>query len=92
MKNDLFLFKEWVSIHLAVGVRPSLKEFFRLRTAYSEPGRFYHTFQHIAECIRFVNRHYGNGEDAVLVKFALFYHDVVYYVMRKDNEEMSAQQ
>jgi predicted metal-dependent HD superfamily phosphohydrolase len=91
MKNDLFLFWEWYKAHRHVGAWPSLSEFKKLKKAYSEPGRFYHTFQHIAECIRFVNRNYGSGSDAVLVKFALFYHDIFYDVNRKDNEELSAQ-
>lgn len=92
MKNDLFLLMEWTKIHLCMGAWPSIKEFKRLRSAYKGPGRHYHTFKHIADCIRFVNRHYGSGFDASLVKFALFFHDVVYDVKRKDNEELSALQ
>jgi len=84
-----FLFGEWCKIHYQAGILPSIKEFRRICRAYSAEGRFYHTLQHIAECIRFVNIHYGSSGDTFLVKFALFYHDIVYDVKRKDNEELS---
>ena len=84
-----FLFKEWIKIHIQAKVVPSLSEFRRIMRAYDGPGRFYHTSQHIAECLRFVNRHYGVNSDLFLVKFALFYHDYEYDVLSHTNEAAS---
>ena len=84
-----FLLKEWIKIHIQAGVTPSLSEFRRLIQAYDAEGRFYHTSQHISECLHFVNRHYGFNSDLFLVKFALFYHDYEYDVKSNCNEEES---
>lgn len=87
LKMDLFLAREWFRAHKALGISCDWTEFLRLRREYSSDGRFYHTWQHIYECVRFVERHYGFQSFVVL---ALFYHDVVYAIDRKDNEEESA--
>jgi predicted metal-dependent HD superfamily phosphohydrolase len=87
LKFDMVLAPAWFFAHKELGLWPDWKEYFRLRKAYSSPGRFYHTWQHIYECVKFVHIHYGWQ---ALVVLALFYHDSVYDVDRKDNEEMSA--
>lgn len=89
LKQDIFLAKEWFAAHRAFGLWPDWCEFKRLRTAYQSEGRHYHTWQHIYECLKFVRLHYGNHP---LVIFALFYHDVVYDIRRKDNEFQSAEE
>ena len=59
-----------------------------LETAYGQRGRHYHDLAHLqfmfelAEPVQFT--------DPDMVHFAIFYHDVVYNVKRKDNEERSA--
>ena len=61
-----------------------------ISTAYSKRNRHYHTLQHLENlliCLTDVRPQIRNWK-AVL--FALFYHDIVYYVLKKDNEEKSA--
>lgn len=87
LKWDLFLVKEWFLAHRALGLWPSWKEFRRLRNIYNDDSRYYHTWQHIYETCLFVRRHYGYQP---YVTLALFYHDVVYNVESKSNEDDSA--
>lgn len=87
VKQDFYLAYAWYEAHKDLGFSVSWSEFFRLRRAYKEPQRFYHTWQHIYECVSFVNLHYGNQPGVVL---ALFYHDAVYDPASKTNEQDSA--
>lgn len=88
LKQDIFLAKEWFLAHREFGLWPDWYEFKRLKTIYQSEGRYYHKWQHIYECLRFARLHYGYHP---LVIFALFYHDVVYNIKRKDNEFQSAE-
>jgi predicted metal-dependent HD superfamily phosphohydrolase len=87
LKHDIFLAKEWFLAHRALGLWPDWREFKRIRTIYKGPDRHYHTWQHIYETCLFVRRHYGFQP---LVILALIYHDVIYNVKSKLNEEESA--
>lgn len=87
IKHDFFLAKEWLLAHRALGLWPDWREFRLLRSIYQGPNRHYHTWQHIYETCLFVRKHYGFQP---LVVLALFYHDVVYDVTSKNNEEESA--
>ena len=88
--RDLWLLREWIGINREFGLGPNLREFEMIRRCHSEDGRHYHTFEHIAECLRFANTHYGDQPSLPFVKWALFYHDVVYDIKSKTNEEDSA--
>lgn len=95
MKRNLqiaYLFAEWASAHMRVGAKPSWSEFWRLIRCYSEDHRHYHTIQHIYECLRYIRKHYQDHSMIHLVRFAIFYHDIVYDVTSKDNERLSADQ
>ncbi len=67
--------------------------------AYAEPGRRYHTMDHIEHCIRqleLAQRELGTsaglGENEVDgVEFGIWYHDVVYVPRAQDNEALSAE-
>ncbi len=57
---------------------------------YSEPGRYYHSMEHLENMYRHLQTvfvHIDKNED---VLFALFYHDIIYDPLRKDNEAQSA--
>jgi predicted metal-dependent HD superfamily phosphohydrolase len=61
-----------------------------LVAAYEEPQRHYHSLQHLAEClahcdqVRHLARHPGE------VAVALWFHDAIYDVLGKSNEQQSA--
>ena len=59
-------------------------------TAYSKSNRYYHTLQHLESLLRYLEdvKHQITNWNAVL--FALYYHDIVYNVLKHNNEEKSA--
>lgn len=61
-----------------------------LAAKYAEPHRHYHTAAHIAACLRHFDavRHRLSGPLAV--ERAIFFHDVIYFPRRTDNEAASA--
>ena len=57
---------------------------------YAESGRHYHNMNHLTALsaeLEEVKSHISHWDD---VMFALYYHDIVYNVLRTDNEERSA--
>jgi predicted metal-dependent HD superfamily phosphohydrolase len=63
----------------------------KLSAAYSEPGRRYHTLTHLHHMLAHLlpAKQEIRNFDAVL--FALYYHDFIYNISAKDNEEKSAE-
>lgn len=74
-----------------LGGGPGEDAFEALRTAYTEPGRQYHTAHHVNACLRLLAayRHLAERPDEVAV--ALCFHDAVYDTRRSDNEARSAE-
>lgn len=62
-----------------------------LYSAYSESQRYYHTVQHIVECLELLDHIKDELEDAVAVQVAIWFHDVVYDPKASDNELQSAE-
>lgn len=62
-----------------------------LLNAYTEPQRYYHTLQHIVECLDLFHQVKAWLDDPDAVELAIWFHDVVYNPQAKDNEELSAQ-
>ncbi len=62
-----------------------------LASAYSEPSRHYHTLAHLQQLLAQLlpAKQEIKNFDAIL--FALYYHDFIYNVLAKDNEERSAE-
>lgn len=58
---------------------------------YTSGSRHYHNLQHIAALLRFCEQYADELKDRDVVLFAVFYHDIIYNVLRKDNEPRSAQ-
>lgn len=86
----VFLLIEWLGIHRREGAWASLREFVRLVRRYRSPERHYHSLAHIIACLRFINRHYKHVWNIHVVKMAIFYHDAVYDIHSKTNEQDSA--
>ncbi len=57
---------------------------------YREPQRFYHTVQHLEECIAWFDQARSSARQPLELELALWYHDAVYDPRRSDNEEASA--
>lgn len=62
-----------------------------LKTKYSEKKRYYHNLTHIENLYHELFPLKNQFQDWDITMFALFYHDVIYKVSRKDNEEKSAE-
>lgn len=58
-----------------------------IASRYSEPGRFYHTLDHVADCL---DQLAGTAHDTPLLRLALYYHDIVYDPCSDSNELLSA--
>jgi len=57
---------------------------------YSEPGRAYHTLDHVAAMLDTVSEFEDTLHDDVAVRLAVWFHDAVYDTRRSDDEEQSA--
>jgi predicted metal-dependent HD superfamily phosphohydrolase len=57
---------------------------------YSQPNRHYHNLPHIHAMLVKVDEHAVRLADAHALRFAVWFHDVIYKPIRKDNEEKSA--
>ena len=58
--------------------------------AYQSKGRYYHNLQHISKLLQQAQAYQEELEDYELLCFSIFYHDIVYSSLRKDNEPQSA--
>lgn len=78
----------WELLRLAP---PGGAELDQLLARYSEPERFYHTLQHLGECLDRLDEAPGIAERPGEVALALWYHDAIYDTRRSDNEARSAE-
>jgi predicted metal-dependent HD superfamily phosphohydrolase len=65
--------------------------FEEIERKYTSNRRHYHNLQHIAALLQFCETYAHELKDPDVVAFAVFYHDIIYNVLRKDNEPRSAQ-
>lgn len=61
-----------------------------LRQAYSEPARHYHNLDHLSALLAWAAEYRAHLQDYDTVRFAIWFHDVVYDTKRSDNEARSA--
>lgn len=61
-----------------------------IEASYTSEGRYYHNLQHLTELLSLAVTHKALIAQGDSVRFAIFYHDIVYNPLRKDNEEESA--
>jgi predicted metal-dependent HD superfamily phosphohydrolase len=62
-----------------------------LAAQYASPSRGYHTQEHIAECLAWLDRVRARAERPLELEAALWFHDAVYEVPGSDNEARSAE-
>lgn len=68
-----------------------IKEFWKnIYYKYSESHRAYHNLNHLEELFRYYRRFESQLENPNTIAFSIFYHDVIYNIWKKDNEEKSA--
>lgn len=58
---------------------------------YSEKHRAYHNLNHLTEIFTYFDTYKNQLETPNTVAFSIFYHDIIYSVWNKNNEEKSAQ-
>ena len=65
--------------------------FNEIERKYTTTRRYYHNLQHIQALLAFCESYTAQLKDTTVVAFSIFYHDIIYNVLRKDNEPRSAQ-
>jgi predicted metal-dependent HD superfamily phosphohydrolase len=80
----------WTQDWTRLGLEGSDDWLARLLASYAEPERHYHTQQHLAECMDLFDRVAHLAHRPGEVAIALWFHDVVYLPLAKDNEARSA--
>ena len=65
--------------------------FHLLFNAYTESQRYYHTIQHIVECLDLFHQIKEQLNDTIAIELAIWFHDVIYDPKAIDNEEQSAE-
>ena len=69
---------------------PDPKLYGELIARYSEPHRKYHTLRHLDECFEKLDEVRALAENPAEIELALWFHDAIYNVKRRDNENKSA--
>jgi len=69
----------------------ALAAFDELAGRYAEPGRHYHTLEHVSEVLDWVDRLADHPPDASAIRLAAWAHDVVYDPRAEGNEAASAE-
>jgi len=89
--NDV-LCRKWHDLLRAWAVDPTLagQVFEEVRKHYAEPGRFYHTLDHVHNVLATVDSLGAYARNLNAVKLAAWLHDVIYDSSASDNEERSA--
>lgn len=80
----------WQSLMTRLGAAEHRETYDKLRAAYSEPHRFYHTTEHILSCLDRLDEAAGLAGSLEEVETALWFHDAVYALRAQDNERKSA--
>lgn len=61
-----------------------------IKRAYTANNRHYHTLEHLESMLAELKNVQSEVKQLDTLLFAIFYHDIVYKAIRKDNEEQSA--
>ncbi len=84
------LAQRWHDTWSSLELLPPPNLLMELMHSYSEPHRFYHTLQHLGECLELLDAVTPLAERLPEIQLALWFHDAIYDPQRQDNEELSA--
>ncbi|MCP6759543.1 MAG: hypothetical protein NHB32_12420 [Fischerella sp. CENA71] len=86
------LFAKWWQLLESLQVEEIVARqvFDQLVAAYSSPGRYYHTLEHIQHVLNTIDTLQYQIQDFSAVKLAAWFHDVIYDTQAQDNEQQSA--
>ncbi len=92
MYNDLK--NEWLLLIRQFSSDEDLNEqlWLDIKNGYSKKNRAYHNLSHIKSMFGELKGFESQINDLPVLQFAIWYHDLVYNAMRKDNEKKSADQ
>jgi predicted metal-dependent HD superfamily phosphohydrolase len=92
IESDLrFLSDSWRALTGAYGGSDAAERWLGVLTRrYSAPERHYHNLRHVAEVLRLLEQFESDAADYAAVRFAAWFHDVVYDTRKDTNEEESA--
>ncbi len=83
--------QRWQAVWQQLGAAADDELFIRVREAYQEPHRQYHTLQHLDECLRHFDTLKDHAIHPAEVELALWFHDAIYALQEKSNELRSAE-
>ena len=83
---------KWIEFWQKLGVKNNPAPYFaELEARYSEAHRAYHNLAHVIDCLEEFELAKGLAHEPSAVEMAIWYHDAVYDLRAKDNEEQSAE-
>lgn len=91
MSGPAQLARRWQALWPAQSDAAAGDVFRDLVARYAEPHRAYHSLDHVADCLRWLDEARPLLARPVEAELALWFHDSVYDPRRADNEERSAQ-
>jgi len=93
MNTQGFLYEQWLKLCARSSANQDFTEFYwqEITSNHSEPNRHYHNLQHLEELFRLLLPFESKVEHPQAVYWAIFFHDIIYKSLRKDNELKSAE-
>lgn len=83
---------DWQALAMLNDVAPEIcrREFEALLRSYEARGRHYHNSSHLAALLRWCAKYETELQRPAIVRYAIWFHDVIYRSRRHDNETLSA--
>lgn len=84
----------WLALCARINIRGNRQYYYdlfeKLVYYYNQPGRYYHTLDHIRYCLAKLDEVKKLVPNPDVVELAIWFHDAIYEVWADDNEERSA--